>query len=780
MWRKTFLAILSFCFVSLSVNAQEMPVAEKGVLDLRHLDLNEQAFPLVGEFEFFWQELLDPEDLANKPAQGLFIQFPELWNGAQLGNRELTAKGYGTYSVKILLSESAMGTDLGFGIQDMYSSYKFFMNGRELAHNGVVAATAEAYTPYWLPQTVSFRVTSDTLNLVLQVANFDHSKGGTKEEVLFGDAELVRERFENDLAYDYILTGCLLMGGLFFFGLYFFGRNEHSMLYFSLFCIAYSYRIIGAANYGFHHIFPGIPWSVTLHLEYVTLYLSGYLFTRYTHHLYPDEAPKWLINTFAYLSLGMIVLTLVSPIDFFTLFPAPYFAMIFLFIPICVWVYIRAIKNKRYGASFALFSLGALFLSFIFDMLDYFEILRRNNLVLFVGYTSFFFFQSLILSYRFAMSYRKAIRDAEQASEAKSEFLSVMSHEIRTPLNAVVGMSNLLDVKGEQRDNVNTLKHAAQNLLLLVNDILDYTKIEAGKVEFEEMDTNLPDLMERLRLIHNSKAMEDNLELRLEIGEDVPRYVVCDPTRITQVLSNLVGNGLKFTHKGSVTIRLSLVEKSEEEATVLFEVIDTGIGIEANKQELIFDTFSQAASSTTRNYGGTGLGLSITKRLLELQGHELKLDSEKGAGSNFYFQQHFKLVEGEVKPASEKPSWDTWDQLAGKRLLLVEDNPVNIVVAKKFLERWKTEVEVVMSGEEALEIEIDHDLILMDLQLPDMDGYMISKKLREMGVTIPILAFTASALLDVREKISESGMNDYIMKPFDPADLYRKIVRQLI
>ncbi len=779
MWRKTFLAILSFCFISVSINAQEIPVAEKGVLDLRHVDLREQAFPLVGEFEFFWQELLDLEELAAKPEQPEFIQFPQLWNGTVLGNQELSAKGYGTYYVKILLPESAMGTDLGFGIQDMYSSYKFFMNGRELAHNGVVASTAEDYTPYWLPQTVSFRVTSDTLNLVLQVANFDHSKGGTKEEVLFGDAELVRERFENDLAYDYILTGCLLMGGLFFFGLYFFGRNEHSMLYFSLFCIAYSYRIIGAANYGFHHIFPGIPWSVTLHLEYVTLYLSGYLFTRYTHHLYPDEAPKWQINTFAYLSLGMIVLTLVAPIDFFTLFPGPYFAMIFLFIPICVWVYIRAIKNKRYGASFALFSLGALFLSFSFDMLDYFEILRRNNLVLFIGYTSFFFFQSLILSYRFAMSYRKAIRDAEQASEAKSEFLSVMSHEIRTPLNAVVGMSNLLDVKGEQRDNVNTLKHAAQNLLLLVNDILDYTKIEAGKVEFEEMDTNLPDLMERLRQIHNSKAMEDNLELRLEIGEDVPRYVVCDPTRITQVLSNLVGNGLKFTHRGSVTIRLSLVEKSEDEATVLFEVIDTGIGIEANKQELIFDTFSQAASSTTRNYGGTGLGLSITKRLLELQGNELKLDSEKGAGSNFYFQQHFKLVEGEVKPASEKPSWDTWDQLAGKRLLLVEDNPVNIVVAKKFLERWKTDVEVVMSGEEALEIEINHDLILMDLQLPDMDGYMISKKLREMGVTIPILAFTASALLNVREKISESGMNDYIMKPFDPADLYRKIVRQL-
>lgn len=778
MWLKTLLAIIFFCIFNISAIAQEGPRAVKGVLDLRDIDLTDQAFPLVGEFSFFWKQLIEPADLSAKYDEASFLEFPEIWNGEALGEVELSANGYATYHVRILLSEKALGTELGFSVQDMYSAYKLYMNGRELASNGIVAEKAEDYSPYWLPQTVRFMVTSDTLDLVLQVANFDHSKGGTKEDILFGDAKVVSVNFENDLAYDYILTGCLLMGGLFFFGLYFFGRNEHSMLYFSLFCIAYSYRIIGAANYGFHHIFPGIPWSVTLHLEYITLYLSGYLFTRYTHHLYPDEAPKWLINIFAYMSLGMIVVTLVAPIDFFTLFPGLYFAGIFLFIPICVWVYIRAIKNKRYGARFALFSLVALFLSFIFDMLDYFEILRRNNLILFVGYTSFFFFQSLILSYRFAMSYRKAIKDAEQASEAKSEFLSVMSHEIRTPLNAVVGMSNLLEVTGDQRENVNTLKYAAQNLLLLVNDILDYTKIEAGKVEFEEVDTDLPDLMERLRLIHNSKAMEDRLTLRLEIGEDVPKYVVCDPTRITQVLSNLVGNGLKFTHKGSVTIRLSLAEKMNEEATVLFEIIDTGIGIESDKLELIFDTFSQGASSTTRNYGGTGLGLSITKRLLDLQGSELHVKSKKDEGSNFYFFQHFKLVKGEVKPASEKPSWDEWGGLVGKRLLLVEDNPVNIVVAKKFLERWKTDVQVVMSGEEALEIEIDHDLILMDLQLPDMDGYTISKKLRESGITIPILAFTASALLNVREKISESGMNDYIMKPFDPADLYRKILRQ--
>jgi signal transduction histidine kinase/CheY-like chemotaxis protein len=778
MWHKMLLVLAFLCLGVLTLPAQESLRAEKAVLDLRNTPLSETAFPLVGEFGFYWKQLLSPEELKSTSHNDTFLEFPTTWNGVINNGDTLEARGYATYYLQILLPKSAIGTDLGFSIQDMYSSYRLFINGKELAANGVVASTKEEYKPYWLPQTASFTATSDTLNLVLQVANFDHSKGGAKEDVLFGSAAAVKADFENDLAYDYILTGCLLMGGLFFFGLYFFGRNEHSMLFFSLFCIAYSYRIIGAANYGFHHIFPGLPWSLTLHLEYITLYLSGYLFTRYTYHLYPDEAPKRLINIFSNISLGMIVMTLVAPIDFFTLFPGPYFVMIFLYIPICVWIYVQAIKNKRYGASFALFSLGTLFLSFIFDMLDYFEILRRSNLILFIGYTAFFFFQSLILSYRFAMSYRKAIRDAEKASEAKSEFLSVMSHEIRTPLNAVVGMSNLLDVKGEQQENVNTLKHAAQNLLLLVNDILDYSKIEAGKVEFEEVDTNLYDLMERLRLIYDAKAVADNLELTLDIENDVPQYVVCDPTRITQVLSNLVGNGLKFTHQGTVKMRLSVKELNKADATILFEVMDTGIGIDKEKQAMIFETFSQAASSTTRNYGGTGLGLSITKRLLELQGTELHLESTPGEGSNFYFYLTLKLAEGEENSRAKEKPWGEWDRLAGKRILLVEDNPVNIVVAKKFLERWQVDVEVVMSGEEAMEITIDHDLILMDLQLPDMDGYAISKKLRELGITIPILAFTASALLNVREKISESGMNDYIMKPFDPADLYRKIVRQ--
>ena len=776
---RQFCQFLIFCGLLCAFNLQaQQPVAKNGLIDLREYPLQGKFFELKGELKFKWNELVRPENFSIENAEN--IPFPETWGGQILGEDTLSSMGYGTYHLTIVLPESAQGMELGMSIQDMYSSYRLLVNGRELASNGVVATSKEEYTPYWLPQTISFEAETATLDIVLQVANFDHSKGGVKEPILFGDAAEVIPRFQYDLAYDYILTGCLLMGGLFFFGLYFFGRHDHSMLFFSLFCIAYSYRIIGTANYGLHHLFQDIPWTITLHFEYVTLYLSGYLFTRYVRQLYPDEAPAWLINLFAYASLALLLVTLVTPASFFTLFPVAYFIAIFAFIPVTIWVYVKAIKNDRYGARFALFSLAALFLSFIFDMLDYFEVVTRVNLILFIGYTSFFFFQSLILSYRFAMVYRGLVRDAEQASEAKSEFLSVMSHEIRTPLNAVVGMSNLLDASGEQKENVSTLKHAAQNLLILVNDILDYTKIESGKVEFEEVDTNLHELIEKLRAIHNGKAVEEGLELAVEIAEDVPKFVICDPTRLNQILANLLSNGLKFTHEGSVRVKLSRVGESEAGIQILFEVIDTGIGIPLEKQSAIFETFSQASTSVTRNYGGTGLGLAITRRLLLLQNSDLKLQSVEGRGSRFFFEQTFEQGIGDVSASSGQTSWDQWDQLAGTRILLVEDNPVNVVVAKKFLERWQVDLEVVMTGEEAIEKEINHDLILMDLQLPDMDGYEISQHMRKEGVTIPILAFTASALMNVRERITASGMNDYVIKPFDPEDLYRKILRQLI
>lgn len=762
--------------------AQSELLLDKGILDLRSERLSGNSFFVRGEVEFYWLWLLEPDDFdtISDPA-AYFPEFPDTWNEKVVNGDSLTTKGYATYRFHIILPTDAVDTELGFYVQDMYSAYRLFVNGREVTSNGIVAEQEEDYMPYWLPQAPTFIASSDTVTVVLQIANFDHSNGGIKDALVFGDAAVIKKKFSNDLAYDYILAGSLFMGGLFFLGLFLLGKDKKSILYFSLFCLAFAYRAIGSVDYGLHHMIPGLSWHWSIHIEYIDLYLIAFFFLRYTLFLYPDEASKRVFDIFSLIMLLLMAMVVLFPISVFTSFPPIFAGCIALFLPYCLFIYIKGIRNKRHGAVFALLSIAIMFVSYGLYALDYFQVTDRQNLLFFVSFMSFFFLQSLISSYRFAMAYKTAIKDAQQASEAKSEFLSVMSHEIRTPLNAVVGMSNLLEESCDegQQENIKTLKHSAQNLLLLVNNILDYSKIEAGKIEFDQVDTDLNEIVEKLRLVHRAQALGDGLSLLMDVDADIPERLMCDPVRLTQILSNLLSNAIKFTHMGFVKLELDLVSTGETEATVRFAVTDSGIGIAQDKHDLVFNTFTQASTSTARNYGGTGLGLAIIKRLLDLQGCQLRLKSKEGEGTEFWFEQTFEIASGARTQSVKSIDYSQWKLLAGNKVLLVEDNPVNVVVAKKFMECWQINLDVVTSGVEALDIPIDYDLILMDLQLPDIDGYEVSRILRSRNEKVPILAFTASALFNAREKILACGMNDYVMKPFDPEDLYRKMVSQL-
>jgi PAS domain S-box-containing protein len=369
---------------------------------------------------------------------------------------------------------------------------------------------------------------------------------------------------------------------------------------------------------------------------------------------------------------------------------------------------------------------------------------------------------------------------AEDAAKTKTNFLSTMSHEIRTPLNGVIGMINIILEENPNsliREDLETIKYSADNLLHIVNEVLDYNKIESGKIVLEKNLFSVKKLGENILKIHRPKAQEKKLQLILEYDPKIPSIVVGDEYRNIQILNNLISNSLKFTESGVVTLGLRLKQKKEESCIIEFRVSDTGIGIDKNKQGEIFNDFTQAESDHTRKYGGTGLGLAISKRLIELQNGKIDVFSELGKGTSFVYTIHFNLPTEASMTNSPASNQKTHDLFNNQRILLVEDNQVNIIVTKKFLEKWGLKVDVAINGLEAVNHAraIKYDLILMDLHMPLMDGLEATKKIREFNKETPIIGLSADVMTENVTSLQAIGMNDFVTKPFRPADFFNKL-----
>jgi signal transduction histidine kinase/ActR/RegA family two-component response regulator len=377
-----------------------------------------------------------------------------------------------------------------------------------------------------------------------------------------------------------------------------------------------------------------------------------------------------------------------------------------------------------------------------------------------------------------------ATDELAKSTKAKSEFLATMSHEIRTPMNAILGMTHLLKQDSPRKDQVepiNILDFSGKTLLSLIDDVLDFSKIEAGKIEFENTEFELDKLVRVILESFKITAKNRGIKLETHIEEGIPNVLMGDPARLTQILNNLFSNALKFTEKGEVRMKVTAVEEFNEALRLQFAISDTGIGIEKDRVDSIFESFTQASQTTKRLFGGTGLGLTISKQLAELQGGSISVESEKGKGSTFYVELTFGIGESTTEAKSENIEEDVSKKLRGLKVLLAEDNIVNQKVMKRFLERWNVDMKVVDNGEEAVEaiIENNYDVVLMDLQMPQMDGYEAAEFIRKLDDPykrkIPIIALTAAALTEVREKVYASGMNAFVTKPFNPADLEQKL-----
>jgi signal transduction histidine kinase/ActR/RegA family two-component response regulator len=799
------------------------PKAQKGVLDLREWDFAESgSVNLDGQWAFYWERLLTERDFREEapPPRTGWIQIPSAWNGFDTGEERLSADGYATFRLRVHLD--GQGSDLALKLPEIAAAYRLWINGTELASNGIVGRTAQQMEPRYLPLVCDFPVGTDWISIVIQVSNFHERQGGIRHRILLGEEEKIRTTRERRIALEFLLFGSLLVIALYNLVLFGLRPEERSPLYFSIFCFLISLRVLVSGEKYLVELFPDIGWQFPRALFMLTFVLAVPAFATFIRSLFSEEFSKRAVQCTQVAGLLFTGIVLSTPARIYTQTLPVYQIITGLLGLYTVYTLILCAARRREGALAFLLGFSFFFVIIVNDILYTNGMLQTGDFAS-LGLFVFIFSQAYVISSRFSRAFAKvealsqelkiqeeleiAKEAAEAASLAKSQFLANMSHEIRTPMNGIMGMVDLLsetELSRRQGGYVDIAKRSSEALLTIVNDILDFSKIEAGKLELEKTDVGLREIVEETIALFAESAHRKGLELTFRVGEDVPDWLRGDPVRLGQVLGNLIGNAIKFTSRGEVVVRVSSLVNDADSTLLRFEVAETGIGIAPGDQQHIFDLFSQADGSTTRKFGGTGLGLSISKQLAEMMGGEIGVESESGEGSCFWFTVRFERQTGEGVSADSRrvlppevcvdTSAKALDSRMWKRkevshdalVLLAEDNPVNQLVALAMLENLGCQVEIVASGRDAVEatLRTGFDLVLMDCQMPEMDGYQATALIRENeritcggGVSTPIIALTAHAMEGDRDRCLAAGMDDYLAKPFT-RDQLREVLRR--
>ncbi|MCB0633983.1 MAG: ATP-binding protein [Saprospiraceae bacterium] len=772
------------------VSAQEINI-RAGQADLQLRSLIREPVALDGRWLIYWDTLLSPQQLARgTDLTPDTLYFPALWNGKMIAGRKRNGIGKATYRLQIRLDQ-APDTLLGLFLPDFYTSYKLWINGKYFAGNGEVGTSKQTTSPHWLPMVKAIEEHHPQLDMVLQIANYHHMKGGLAESIMLGAHTTLAKQLNERFFFIFLILGLFLMTGFFLLAFWYVGQREDGILYFSLFCLVHSYYLVGSEHYPLHHLFPNLPFALTVRLEYLSLYWSLGLYWQVTHRLFPDLVKKQYTRILTWICVLYSIWTVFGPVYGFSHTLRPFLALILFSLIFGGWVFVKSMLRKDGTKTYALIGFAFLTVMSIYSIGDNIPLWQVNTFVEFTTYLGFLLFQSMQYVSQFALRHQTTAETAAAANRAKSEFLATMSHEIRTPMNGVIGMADLLSktpLNAEQSEYLKAIMSSGQNLVSIVNDILDLSKIEAHKMSLEKRMFKLPDLLQETAGLLQEQAQEKGLEFVVDLQKDLPAFMIGDPIRIKQILLNLLSNAIKFTAEGQVVLRTSCQMDSEVNGQLLLQVSDTGIGMSENQLSRLFEPFTQAEPSTYRKYGGTGLGLAITYRLVKMMDGEIWVQSELKQGSLFSVQIPCRLAQPSLDKAGSELQENqriVTPMLAGDhplRIMVAEDHPVNQQLMQAVLRRLGYEAALVENGRSAIDA-FEHqgyDLIFMDVQMPVMDGVSATRYLRQ---ALPekkqpvIIAMTANALRGDRENYMAAGMDDYLAKPVQISQIEEMIIK---
>jgi len=792
--QKTMVLAAAF-FITMNLSGPRVwagPEAGKGVLDLRDLDLQKNGpVKLDGDWQFCWNRLLDPDsrEWSNPDLIG-FYPVPRFWTAYP--NHNFPAAGCATY--RLIVKISGKNKSLVLQTPELFTEYCLWINGRLIRQNGMLPGEPVGFLK---PDILAFSPDTDDVEIVLQMKNRRHGNAGIAQSFILGTEKQMYRKFMISTSMEIMLISTCLFAGFYHTIIFLFRQKERELFYFGLFCFMVALRTLFTGNTLISWIIPDLAFEIASRLSTATIPCCVILFQFFCYFFFQKDLPRfffWLMTAVHVLYAGCI--PFVSTMAYSVIFKY-YLMAVGASVLFVLYVNLKAVGKKTAFAILFLSGIMVLAAGVANDMLHYLQVINTGYyLALF--FLGFILIQSLMLAIKFSREHRTVAILSEKlkvVDRLKDEFLANTSHELRTPINGIIGVAESLihgaagPLSGDARQNLGLIVSSGKRLSTLINDVLDFSKLRHNDILMSKKPQDLGQMVCVVMTVIKSTTPNKAIQLINDIPKDAP-FVYGDENRLQQILYNLIGNGVKYTEKGYV--RVCATPGAD---TMEVRVEDSGIGIDPSSTERIFNSFEQGDGSVEREYKGTGLGLPITKKLVELHGGIIRVESEPGKGSCFIFTLPQVAANGKKAkginfdpaplsgilpfPEATCPLPNTRTGNCSKKVLIVDDEAVNGQVLLNYLGIKKLGAEFVPSGRLALERikTCRYDLVLLDIMMPRMSGYEVCRKLREKYSTfeLPIIFLTAKNQPGDIVTAFEVGANDYIVKPVDKTELLARI-----